>query len=69
MGDVKLIIISVTVRGINDHIRFYIVICFAQLPSTSLTRQEHRPVPPNANPAVWILIRVVLLCDYYSIQL
>jgi len=27
-----------------------------QLPSTPLTRQEHRPVPPNANPAVWILI-------------
>jgi len=34
---------------------------FAQLLSTPLTRQEHRPVPPNANPAVWILIRVVHL--------
>ena len=36
--------------------------CFAQpqLPSTPLTRQEHRPVLPNANPAVWILIRVVV---------
>ena len=57
VGDEKLIIISVAVRGINDHIR---VKCFAQLPSTPRTRQEHRPVPPNANPAVWILIRVVV---------
>ena len=59
MGDEKLIIISVTVSGINDY-RYSTVKCIAQLPSTHLTRQEHRPVPPNANPAVWILIRVVV---------
>ena len=59
MGDEKLIIISVAVRGIDDHIRFYSQrLCTA--PSTPLTQQEHRPVPPNANPAVWILIRVVV---------
>jgi len=57
VGDEKLMIISVKVRGINDHIRFYKGI--VQLTSTPLTRQEYRPVPPNANPAVWILIRVV----------
>ena len=59
VGDEKLIIISVAVTGINDH-KDSTVKCFAQLPSTPLTRQEHRPVPPNANPAVWILIRVVV---------
>jgi len=59
VGDEKLIIIiSVAVRGINDHIRFYSQMLL-QLPSTPLTRQEHRPVPPNTNPVVWILIRVV----------
>jgi len=40
VGDEKLIIISVAVRGINDHIRFY-----SQMLCTALTRQEHRPVP------------------------
>jgi len=59
VGDEKLIIISVAVRGINDDIRSTVK-CFVQLPSTPLTRQEHRPVPPNATPAVWILIRVVV---------
>jgi len=58
VADEELIIISVAVRGINDHIRFTVK-CFLQLPSTPLTRQEHRTVPPNANPVVWILIRVV----------
>ena len=39
VGDEKLmiIIISVTVSGINDHIKSTVK-CFAQLPSTSLTR-------------------------------
>ena len=61
VGDEQLIIISVAVRGINDNIRFYSQrLCRLQLPSTPLTQQEHRPVPPNANPAVWILIRVVV---------
>ena len=58
VGDEKLIIIiviSVAVRGINDHIRFY-----SQMLCTPLTPQEHRPVPPNADPAVWILSRVVV---------
>ena len=41
VGDGKLIIISITVSGINDRIRFYTVKCFAQLPSTRLTRHEH----------------------------
>ena len=59
VGDEKLIIIGVAVRDINNHIRFYNE-CLVQLPSTPLTRQEHRPVPPNANPAVRILIRVVV---------
>ena len=63
VGDEKLIIISVAVRGINDHIRFYSD--FVQLPSTPLTQQEHRPVPPNANSAVWILIRVVVFILHY----
>jgi len=58
VGDEKLIIIGVAVRGINDHNST--VNGFVQLPSTPLTQQEHRPVPPNANPAVWILIRVVV---------
>jgi len=58
VGDEKLIIISAAVSGINDHIRFYSqMLCTAAI--NTLTRQEHRPVPPNANPAVWILIRVV----------
>ena len=53
VGDEKLTMISVTVSGINEHIRFYSTVkCFAQLPSAPLTRYEHRPVPPNANPAV-----------------
>ena len=43
VGDEKLIIISVAVRVINDH-RDSTVKCFVQLPSTPLTRQEHRPV-------------------------
>jgi len=62
VGDEKLVTISVAVRGINDHIRFHsqMLKCFVQLPSTPLTGQEHRPVPPNANPAVWVLIRVVV---------
>jgi len=48
MGDEKLIIISVAVRGVNDHIRFYSQMhCRLQLPSTPLTRQEHRPVLPK----------------------
>jgi len=33
-------------------IQDYTVKCSAQLPPTPLTRQEHRPVPPNANPAL-----------------
>ena len=36
VGDEKLIIISVTVSGINDY-RYSTVKCFAQLPSIPLT--------------------------------
>ena len=43
VSDEKLIIISVADRGINDSS----VKCFAQLPSTPLTPQEHRPVRPK----------------------
>ena len=61
VGDEKLIIkiISVAVRGINVHIRFYSqMICTAATNISNMTK--HRPVSPNANPAVWILIRVVV---------
>ena len=37
VGDEKLIIISITVSGINDH-KILQLKCFAQLPSTPLTR-------------------------------
>jgi len=59
VGDGTLIIISMNVSSMTT-VKDSTVKCFAQLPSTPLTRQEHRPVPPNANPAVWILIRVVV---------
>ena len=36
------------------------MLCTAAINTSNTTRQEHRPVPPNANPAVWILIRVVV---------
>jgi len=61
VGDEKLIIkiISVAVRGINVHIRFYSqMLCTAATNISNMT--ELRLVPPNANPAVWILIRVVV---------
>ena len=35
VGDGKLIIISITVSGINDHVRDSTVKCFAHRPSTS----------------------------------
>jgi len=59
VGDGKLIIISMTVSGIYDRIDSTVK-CSARLPQTPLTRYEHRPVPPNGNPAGWILIRVVV---------
>jgi len=34
-----------------------LIIISVAVSGTPLPRQEHRPVPPNANPAVWILIR------------
>jgi len=40
-GNEKIIIMSMTVssvRSINDRVKFYIVECSAQLPSTLLTR-------------------------------
>jgi len=52
-------LISVAVRGINYHIRLYSQM-LSLYSTAALTRQEHRAVPPNANPAVWILIRVVV---------
>jgi len=38
VGDRKVIIISITVSGINDRTKDSIVKCFAQLPSAPLTR-------------------------------
>ena len=38
------------------------------MPSTPLTRWEHRPVPANSNPAVWILIRVVMWLLQHSTE-
>ena len=38
VGDGKLVLISMTVSGINDRIKDSTVKCFAQLPSTPLTR-------------------------------
>jgi len=47
VGNEKIIIISVAVRGINDHIRFYSQMLGTAAINTSntVTRQEHRPVP------------------------
>ena len=59
--DEKLIIISVAVRvrDINDPIRFYSQrLCTADINTSNTTRTQ--TVLPNANPAVWILIRVVV---------
>ena len=58
-GDEKLIIISVAVRGINDHIRFYSqLLCTAAINTSNTTRTDR--CRPNATPAVWILIHVVV---------
>ena len=57
VGDEKLIIISVAVRRINDHIRFYIysqMLCTAAINTSNTTRTQ---------------TGAVLLCDFYSIQL
>ena len=41
VGDEKLIIISVAVRGINDHIRFYSqMLCIAAINTSNTTRTE-----------------------------
>ena len=41
VGDEKLIIISVAVRGINDHIRFYSErLCTAAINTSNTTRTE-----------------------------
>ena len=41
MGDEKLIIISVDVRGINDHIRFYSkMLCTAAISTSNTTRTK-----------------------------
>jgi len=41
MGDEKLIIISVTVRGINGHIRFYTkMLCTAAINTSNTTRTQ-----------------------------
>ena len=57
VGDEKLMIISVTVRGINDHIRFYSqMLCTIAINTSNTTRTQTGA--PNADPAVWILIRV-----------
>jgi len=59
VGDEKLIIIGVAVRGINDHIRFYSQrLCTAAINTSNTTRTQTGAA--NANPAVWILIRVVV---------
>jgi len=59
MGDEKLIIISVAVRGVNDHIRFYSQMhCTAAINTSNTTRTQTGAA--EANPAVWILIRVIV---------
>ena len=41
VGDEKLIIISVAVRGINDHIRFYSqMLCTAPINTSNTTRTQ-----------------------------
>jgi len=41
VGDEKLIIISVAVRGINDHIRFYSqMLCTAAINTSNMTRTQ-----------------------------
>ena len=41
VGDEKLIIISVAVRGINDHIRFYSqMLCTAAINTSNTTRTQ-----------------------------
>ena len=41
MGDEKLIIINVAVRGINDHIRFYSqMLCAAAINTSNTTRTQ-----------------------------
>jgi len=41
VGDEKLIIISVAVRGINDHIRFYSqMLCTADINTSNTTRTQ-----------------------------
>jgi len=61
MGDEKLIIIglSVAVRGVNDHIRFYSqMLCTAAINTSNTTRTQTGAA--EANPAAWILIRVIV---------
>jgi len=41
VGDEKLLIISVTVRGINDHIRFYSqMLCTGAINTSNTTRTQ-----------------------------
>ena len=54
VSDEKL---SVAVTDINDHIRFYsYMLCTAVINTSNTTRTQ----TGAANPAVWILIRVVV---------
>ena len=59
MGDEKLIIISAAVRGVNYHIRFYSQMhCPAAINTSNTTGTQTGAA--EANPAVWILIPVIV---------
>ena len=51
VGDGKLIIISITVSGINDHIRFYSSSCGKTL-STTTYSPLYTPVPQRATAGI-----------------
>ena len=58
VGGGKLILISMTVRGINDHIRFYSqMLCTAAINTSNTIRTQ---TGAAVSLAVWILIRVVM---------
>jgi len=58
VGDGKLIIISITVSGINDHIRFYSSSCGKTL-STTTYSPLYTPVPQRATAGITKVCRKV----------
>ena len=63
VGDEKLIIISVAVRGINDHIRFYSQMLCTAAVNTSNTTNTDRCRRTLIQQSGFLF---VLLCDFYS---